>query len=236
MKSKLLIYASALLIGAISAGCDDGDIYPSGEDLSGDNGMSIVLTGTINGMPSSYDSGLTLVLAAFKDGNDFAISTKNVGNGSNDIRIDNVSTSANTVELCLINSLRKRIFTIASRSVEGTAGEIITFDVGNVDASPFGVIQNSVFSSTCTQCHGATGHAAAGLDLQDGKAYKMLVGVESTVVAGKLRVNPGNASSSTLWEALATDDSEHWSFDHSNLLDSEKASFITNWINSLNND
>lgn len=234
MKISRLYICVALAAAAAFCSCDDGKIYPKNEDLSGDNGFTVLMKGNISGALASYEPGLTLVLAAFNEGNEYAVSTKNVGNGSDDVALTNVSTSVKTVELCLINSLRKRIFTLVSEDVSATSGESVSFEIGDVDASTFSVMQTAVFNKTCSQCHGATGHAAASLSLLPGEAFGNLVGVPSQVVAGELRVSPGNANASTLWQALATDDSEKWSFDHSNLLDEEKSSFIGSWINKLN--
>lgn len=226
----------AIAATAIATGCDDGKIYPSDVDLSGDNGISVVMTGTITRAGNSYESGYTLALAAFKEGNEFAVASKTVGDGSETVELTNVSPAVNSVELCVINSLRKRILTLASVGVDVSAGDRVKFDIGNVDASPFSAINSEIFSTTCVQCHGATGHAAAGLDLQPDKAYEMLVNVPSTVADGLKRVAPGDASSSTLWQAVATDISSSWSFHHNNLLTSDQSAFIENWINNSQND
>lgn len=234
--SDLFKLAVAIAVTAIATGCDDGKIYPSDVDFSGDNGISVVMTGTITGAGNSYESGYTLALAAFNEGNEFAVASKTVGDGSETVELTNVSPTVNSVELCVINSLRKRILTLASVDVDVSAGDRVTFDIGNVDASPFSAINREIFSTTCVQCHGATGHAAAGLDLQPDKAYEMLVNVPSTVVDGLKRVVPGDAGASTLWQAVATDASSSWSFHHNNLLTSDQSAFIENWINNSQND
>ena len=233
---NILKLAFAIAATVIATGCDDGKIYPSDTDLSGDNGISVVMTGTISGVGNSYDSGYTLALAAFKEGNEFAVVSKTVGDGSEAIELTNVSPSVSSIELCVINSLRKRIMTLASMALEGAPGDRVNFDVGDVDASPFSVINREIFSTTCVQCHGATGHAAAGLDLQPDLAYRMLVGVPSGVVEGEMRVKPGDANASVLWQAVATDVSSTWSFHHNNLLTPEQAGFIENWINTSKDD
>lgn len=217
----------------ILAACDDGKIYPSENDNFGGDGITVTMIGKISGSENAYGSGYSLALAAFSDGNSFAVVSKSVGDGDDGVTLSNVSTSASTIELCIINSLRKKVMTLASMSLKEGNDKNVTFNVGDIDASPFAVIDNNIFSATCIQCHGATGHAAAGLDLQPGEAYRMLVDVPSTVVEGLKRVEPGNASASTLWEAVATDESASWTFNHSNLLTSDESGFIENWINNL---
>lgn len=234
--SYLFKFGVAVAACVVATGCDDGKIYPSDVDLSGDSGIRVVMTGTISGAGNSYDAGYTLALAAFNEGNEFAVVSKTVGDGSESVELTNVSPSVSSIELCVINSLRKRILTLVSVSVVGSETDRINFDVGDIDASPFSAINREIFSTTCVQCHGATGHAAAGLDLQPDKAYEMLVNVPSTVVEGMARVSPGDASASTLWQAVATDLSSSWSFHHNNLLTSDQSAFIENWINNSQYD
>lgn len=228
---KLIAAASLSLTG-----CDDGRIYPSDTDLSGDKGLNVVMTGKISGAGNAYESGYSLALAAFNEGNEFAVVSKTVSDGSDAVELTNVSPAASSIELCVINSLRKRIMTLASISLTESSGNRVNFDIGEIDASPFSVIDREVFSTTCVQCHGAAGHAAASLDLQPGMAYRMLVGIPSTVIEGEIRVKPGDAAASTLWQAVATDVSSAWSFHHNNLLTSDQSGFIESWINSLKDD
>lgn len=233
MRNKKILL---LLLPFLLSGCDDGRIYPTDIDLSGDSGITVVMTGEISGSSDSYESGYSLVLAAFNESDDYAIVSKTVHDGSDSVELSNVSPKASTIELCLINSLRKRILTLSTVSVSASAGDRISFDVGKVDASHFSIMNNTIFGKSCVQCHGATGNAAAGLDLRTEEAYRMLVGTASSLEDGVLRVNPGDAASSTLWRVVATDVSESWKFDHSNLLTYDQVGFIENWINNLSND
>lgn len=219
-----------------AAGCDDGKIYPSETGPADSDGFTVVMNGEITGIGDSYDSKYSVVIAGFEDGNEYAAITKRVKEGSDAIELTNVPTDVSTIELCVINTLRERVMTLKSFPVSAESGERVTVDAGNVDVSPFAAIVSDVFSTTCIQCHGGAGHAAAGLDLQPETAYGMLVNVPSAVVEDEKRVDPGNAGSSTLWQAVATDRSQVWSFDHSNLLTSEKSGFIEYWINNLVDD
>lgn len=211
------------------AGCDDGKIYP--EETEGNStGLTVVMKGDISGAGNFYGDGFALTLSAFEDGNDYAVISKTVSDGNSDVTLSNIPARANTVELCVINSLRKRVMRLASLSVEDTPDREMVFNVGEVDASPFNVIGECVFATTCVQCHGATGKAAAGLDLLPEKAYSMLVDVPSTVVEGEMRVRPGEPDVSTLWQAVATPLSESWKYDHKNLLTIDCQKFIEEWI------
>ncbi len=227
MRSKFIITA-AVASSLLFTNCDDGRIYPpdnSGEEL----GFRVVMTGTLTGTPD-YGSGYSLVLAVFGEGDDFAEVSKGVDPSSTFTDLSNVAVAAGTIELCVVNSLRKRVMTLASVPVEAGPGETVNFDVGAVDISPYGVMADRIFATTCLQCHGGTSHAAASLDLNKEKAWAMLVNVPSRVVKGMMRVAPGDAENSTLRQAVATDASATWSFNHTNLLTSGQIGFIENWI------
>lgn len=231
---KYLWLIGGMGLASILGSCDEGKIYPS-EAGSGNEGFSVVMTGNVVGS-SDYGSGYSLALAVFEEGSDFAEISKRVDGeeeNSKDVELSNVNIKEGTAELCVINSLRKRVITFASLPVSGVkSGETITFNVGDVDVSQYGAIADRIFATTCIQCHGATGHSAAGLDLNREQAYAMLVDVASVVEPGKMRVAPGDSRESTLWEAVATDLSASWNFNHSNLLPQEQSGFIENWINN----
>ena len=106
MRNKKILL---LLLPFLLSGCDDGRIYPTDIDLSGDSGITVVMTGEISGSSDSYESGYSLVLAAFNESDDYAIVSKTVHDGSDSVELSNVSPKASTIELCLINSLRKSL-------------------------------------------------------------------------------------------------------------------------------
>ena len=211
--------------------CDDGKIYPDNSTIES-TGFTLTLKGELTGC-SQYDgTNFTVALAAFEEDNDFAVVSKNLFDGTDDVTVTNVDRKVSTVEICVINKLRKRVFTLASETVDGSAANDVIFNVGEVNVSMFKAISSDIFAKTCLQCHGGTGTAAAGLDLSPEKAYADLVNVPSKVVEGEMIVAPGDASASTLWQIVATDISDTWSFDHSNLLTTDRSSFIETWINN----
>lgn len=229
MKIRYLPIVAAMLT---LIGCDDGKIYPD-DVVVNESGLSVTVKGEFEGCQDYDGSGYSIVVAAFKDGDSFAMVSKPLADGSEDIVLKNIDPTASTVEICVITRLREKVVTLASKDLDASNGTAdFIFNVGEIDASPFNAINHNIFATTCVQCHGATGVSAASLNLTADEAYRNLVNVPSTVVEGEMRVNPGNASVSTLWQALATDTSEAWSFDHSNLLTPERSGFVEYWINS----
>ena len=227
---KKTAVAVVAVLTLLVSGCDEGKIYPS-EQTGSNEGVTVRMTGRVSGITDFYGSGYSIALAVFSGDSDFAEVSKNIDGSGEEVTLSNAAVTVGKTELCVLNTLRKRVFTLVEGpEITGDGGEIITFDIGDADASPFNVINEKVFATTCIQCHGGTGHSAAGLNLDREKAYSMLVGIESTVEEGMLRVDPGYPSGSTLWEAIATDVSAGWSFSHSNLLEPERIGFITNWI------
>ncbi len=231
LKSAIsLIFAFG--IGPLFCGCDEGKIYPS-EILGAEDGITVILSGNITGAEGYSGTGYSLVLAVFEEGSDFAEVSKAVEAGDSKVEINNVKVEEGRAELCVINSLRKRVLTLASIDIPKSPAEnggVVSFEVGDVNVAPFEAISSRIFSTACIQCHGGTSHSAAGLNLSREQAYSMLVNVPSAVEEGMFRVRPEEITESTLWEAVATDASAHWSFNHSNLLTAEESGFISNWI------
>lgn len=64
-------------------------------------------------------------------------------------------------------------------------------------------VQTDIFSPTCVRpsCHGAAPFGA-GLDLNQGNAYKDLVNVTATFSPMKKRVVPGSPETSFLWDKV----------------------------------
>lgn len=215
----------------MAGGCDEGKIYPD-EQITTENGVTLTLTGTFEGCSGYENSDYGIVIAAFRDGEDFAVVSRPLADGDNELTLKNIDPSVSSAEICVISRLRERILTIASMPIEAGAGSDLHFDAGRMDVRPFFIINHNILATSCVQCHGATGTSAASLNLTEAESYRNLVNAPSTVMNGEVRVQPGDASASTLWQTLATDVSESWKFDHSNLLTPEKSGFIKEWIDN----
>lgn len=72
--------------------------------------------------------------------------------------------------------------------------------VGAASGTEFAAVQ-SIFTTKCASCHGGAS-PAAGLNLGDGQAFKGLVPVKSAQMSSKLRVAPGDFSSSYLYQKV----------------------------------
>ncbi len=141
-----------------------------------------------------------------------------------------ITDEVTTVELCVINKLRKRIVSLVAMECTEIADTIL-MDAGTVDASMYNAIQQKIFNATCTACHGLSTTPGGGLNLLEGHSHADLVNRASTTVDGKMRVMPGNASESVLHLILGTDISSDWRIDHSQMItSSDMQSLIGNWI------
>lgn len=227
--SILFLLAASSLLGA----CDDGRIYDESVPEPIGQGKTVVMKGMISGSDDYYyDSGYSVALAAFGDEDDYALVSRNLSDGDGEVLLGNVPVETSTVEVCLINRLRERVFTYASADINGLEERGMVFEAGTLDVGRFSTVSGHIFSTSCAQCHGATGKAAAGLNLMPENAYEALVDVPSTVIDGECRVKPGNASASTLWQTVATGISTSWAFNHAVILEEKDKSFIRSWIDS----
>lgn len=231
MRLNVLPVAATLALMTAVTSCDEGKIYPD-NTVSEAGGTSVRLTAALKGA-DTWGAGYRLAIAGFSENDEYAVISKNIdgGDGEIDVTLSGIGQDVTSVELCVLDGLRRRVATLAATGVTGGQQSSVSFDAGEVDAGMFSVIQRDVFSTTCANCHGASSHAAAGLYLTDGQSYGSLVGVESTVVSGGTRVRPGDASSSVLYQALSTDMSAVWHYDHSVEIPSESTlAMIKSWI------
>lgn len=221
--------ALILVAGALISACDDGKIYDDGLSGPEQEGLTVELTASVTGS-GSYGEDYSVALAAFAPGSDYAAVSKGVGDGDVSVSISGVAGDVASVELCLLNRLRKRVATFASADVSGHEGKVV-LEAGAVDAGMWNVVQGEVFDRSCAQCHGGSTGAAAGLHLTPGDSYAALVGVESVVVPGARLVEPGNAAESVLWRAVATELSDGWRFRHLEIITPDMQNLIKDWIN-----
>lgn len=150
--------------------CDSGDILDKEISVQG-SGKVVKMTATVSGL-DDWDDSYNVVLAAFSDGNRFAVTQRVIPESTPDgerisVILENLPAAVSTVELALTDKLRKRILTLASMNIADyqASGDTIRMNLGTLALDRRGSIQRGVFDVACIQCHGANGHAAAGLDL-----------------------------------------------------------------------
>ena len=230
---SFILGVCTLSLGLVS--CDEGRIY-NDETVQTEDGGTVRFTGSISGA-STWSQGYTLALAGFEDGNDYALISKNIEtagtDGKYDITLSGIPGEVTTVELCAIDRLRRRVATFLSAEYS-PQGCILQSDAEVIDMSMSAAIQTEIFNTTCIQCHGGTGHAAAGLDLRAGNSFGSLIGIPARKITGTDRVSPGKSGESELFLILDSDISADWNYDHSvEVVRQEKLDLIRNWIDNL---
>lgn len=217
-----------MLLTVFSA-CDDGKIYEEATGGGEKNTASVVFSGEVTGI-STWPDEYAVVIAGFSD-SDFAVISKPVT--GTEMTMDGITSDITTIELCVINRLRKRVVSFAQTAPVAGAGGNIMFAVGSCDAGMYGALQSTVFDAACVQCHGGSSHAAAGLRLTASDSYSALVNIPSIKEPGAVRVEPGNAAVSVLWQALATGVSESWAYHHHTILsNTTSAELVKSWIDA----
>lgn len=232
-KKKGLIFA-LISVMVCQTSCDDGLIHEE-ESTAEHTGYTVKLTGRITGV-KTWVSSYNLVLAAFSESSEYAIVQQRIpqtaANGTT-LTIYDVDASANTVELCVTDILRRRVLTLKSMDIttEADPSDTLTIDVGDIDASMFSAIQMGVFNSTCANCHGGSSSPAANLYLTEGNAYSNLVNVASTRVSEGVRVIPGDAANSVLHKVISPNNAAGLGFSHSGMIAEEEVlNLIDAWI------
>ncbi len=232
MKHKIII--SLLTAMTCLTACDDGRIYTNVDVDT--YGRSAKLTGTVTGLGDWADDYYVAV-AGFTSDSEYASISKKVkadANGNVSLVMNNIPDDVTSVQLCVLDRLRRHVVTLQEADIEGIR-DTIRMEVSAMDASMFGAIQKSFLNTTCVNCHGASNHSAAGLNLTEGHALADMVGVDSKRVSGHKIVEAGNASRSVLHMVLNDEKVDGISMNHFDLVSEDNANtllpMIDNWIN-----
>ncbi len=233
MKHYIFVSLLAAMIG-LSA-CDDGSIYKNVDvDTSG---RSVKLNAQVTGL-GDWPEDYMIALAGFVEGSDYAAITKELradANGNVAMVMNNIPDKVNSVQLCVLDRLRRHVLTLKEADIEGIR-DTIRMDLGTYDVSMFGAIQQQFLNTTCVNCHGASNHSAAGLNLTEGKAYADMVGVDSKRVSGHKIVAAGDAANSVLHMVLNQESVDGISMAHFDLVSEQNAKtilpIIDSWINN----
>ena len=203
---KYILFGGYLLLLAYITSCDDGRIYEKTETLS-EEGRTLKMSGKINGI-SKWPDGYSVVVAGFNDESEYAVVTKTIPAVEDDeiqVTMTGVSDKVTTIELCVINKLRKRVISFQSMDDLTAVDDTILMDVGTVNVGMYHGIQEKVFNTTCAHCHGGSSSAAANLYLTE----------------------------SVLHTLLNTTISSTWGYDHSKeIVSSPILTLIDDWINN----
>ncbi len=232
---KRIIFATLSVLSISLTSCDDGLIYK--EVAYNTVGRSAKLEGKITGL-DNWAEGYTIAIAGFTEDDDYAsiskaVQTDKEGNAS--VIMTNIPDEVTSVQLCVLDRLRRHVMTFYEADIEGVR-DTIRMEVGTVNASMFNAIQQSYLSTTCVNCHGASNRIAAGLNLTEGNAYEAMVGVDSKKVDGKKIVVPYDAENSLLHMVLNQETVEGISMNHFDLVSEKNAQtilpLIDSWINN----
>lgn len=227
------IITSLLFILLLGTACDDGRIYEK-EYVPTESGrvakVEVDLSGT-----DSWPSNYTVAVAGFNDKDQYASITRNLqpdANGHVSLKFTGIPDDVKTIEVCVINSLRRRIISFYSADAPATT-DTIRVNAGKLNVGMYAAIQSAVLNKECANCH--SGNAwAASLNLTEGHSYADMVNVASHKDPSKVRVLPTDADNSILYETLATDISTSWQHDHSKIMitKSIELKMIKDWINN----
>jgi len=232
---KRIIFASLSLLSICLTSCDDGLIYK--EVAYNTVGRSAKLEGKITGL-GNWAEGYTIAIAGFTEDDDYASISKAVqtdSEGNATVIMTNIPDEVTSVQLCVLDRLRRHVMTFYEADIEGVR-DTIRMEVGTVDASMFNAIQQSYLTTTCANCHGASNRIAAGLNLTEGNAYQAMVGVDSKKVDGKKIVDPNDSENSVLHMVLHQESVEGIGMNHFDLVSEKNAQsilpLIDSWINN----
>lgn len=227
---------SAILWTIVLSACDSGDIVEKQEIEVG--GLTCTLTADFLNT-ATWPVDYPIVIAAFDEG-EYPLISKGISKpalgDSITLTMAGIPEKAKEVSIALLNKSRKRITAFHTIKIDEDQrrNNFISGGHVTVDLLSYNRIQNQFFSN-CTNCHGASERAAAGLFLTEGKSYNALVGVTSAKDDDYLLVNPGMAEQSYIVHVLeGKTDKVH--YDHTNVSfnsESEDIALLKSWINSL---
>ena len=232
--TKYSLCAAILALPCCTA-CDDGRI-PEKEFTLTEKGRVAKVQAHITGA-DSWPETYSLSIAGFSTDNAYTKIKKDLvpdAEGNVSVVLSGIPEDVNTLEVCVVNSVRRRIVSYYTLDAPATT-DTIRINAGNLNVGMYATIQQQIFDKQCAHCH--SGNAwAASLNLNEGASYADMLHVASQKVAGKERVTPGDADNSVLYEALASTISldDNWKHNHANIMTTDRAGLqlIKDWIDN----
>ncbi|MBQ0023951.1 MAG: hypothetical protein KBT29_12030 [Prevotellaceae bacterium] len=207
MKKNICIFLSLFL--PLLTACDDGHVDDK-VFIDENECYNVVFTGDIKGT-TSWPKEYSIVIAGFNEESDYSVIQKSLPLDSKEgehitISMSNISTECTTIEIAAVTSLRARVATLYSYSIDASqrTDDTIRIDAGYIDATAFSAINKSVFNDSyfsCARCHSGE-KPIANLDLSSEYSYNNLVNVQSKCNPEMKRVTPGDAGNSILYKAI----------------------------------
>lgn len=238
MEAKYMPLFISLLVCGLTC-CDDGDIREEKEFYI-DAGYVVKMDGSLKNI-DQWNSKYQIVVAAFSAQDSYPLLAKSIPTTEfiHDFKFEGINPDCESIELCVLNSINKRVATLATlydKAEDPTLdlNDTIYFNPDNLDAGMFACIQKNIFTKRCAYCHGLGETPAAGLYLTEGNSYKNLVEVDSRKIDTLKRVEPYNAQRSMLYKVL-TEYGEDcgWHYNHTNFFyGNTMSNLVKEWINS----
>ena len=233
---KIFIGTTLFMAAMLCTSCDDGRIYPEDMQFAEREGWTVKVIGAISGQ-DTWAAGYEVVVAAFNDESDYALITKNIPSGVQDVELsmNAIPSEATSVELCVIDRLRQKVATLKRTDIDHSANprDTIIIDAGMLDAGMLAMVQDNVLTPRCATCHGLSSTAASGINLTKGNTYAAIVGVPSRRLPDSHIVEPGESAESVLQIMLNTDISASWGYDHGNAdISDQWKEIIKKWIDN----
>ena len=228
-------YFMILLSMYILISCDDGKIYGDAAVIERE-GSTVEMSGIVKGV-DSWPGGYSVVIAGFGK-SEYADISKTVPVPEDEdetisLTMGGIGSDVTTLELCVIDRLRRRVVTFYSMDCDHAASPI-SMEVGTVDVGMYNSIQKEVFDTYCISCHGLSGQLAAGVNLTEENSYDALVNqVADKDESESLLVKPGDVENSYLHKMLNSNVTSNWRTDHMNIITSTTLlTLIDEWISS----
>lgn len=236
-------FSFLLLLLPILTACDSGDVHEVYHQTS--SGRTAQLTASDVKEWEDLPEGYNLALAAFGSNSQYALgqrilSSSDVEDGRLRVVLAQLSDTVSTVELCVTNTLRKKVLSLQSQDATAqSANDTIRLECMMKALTTAACLQTGFFDEACIRCHGGGNHSARGLNLTTGHSVTMLVNVPSASHPDVLRVSGGEPEESLLHQILAESGAAVLHVNHVEILhklgvDTDVLrTFIDEWIKSL---
>lgn len=236
-------FSFLLLLLPMLTACDSGDVQEVYRQTT--SGRTAQLTATDVEEWEDLPEGYNLALAAFGSTSQYALgqrilSASDIEDGRLRVVLSQLSDTVSTIELCVTNTLRKKVLSLQSQdAATQAANDTIRLECLLKALTTASCLQTGFFNEACIRCHGEGNHSARGLNLTAGHSISMLVNVPSASHPDVLRVSGGQPDESLLHQILAESGQDVLHVNHVEILhklgvDTDVLrTFIDEWIKSL---